>query len=141
HVETGYAVRRRVARRQHQDRKSQPFRAQLAADLEAVLERQHDVEDHQVVIVDARLINSGLAVRRHVYGIALLAQPLRQHLRRVRLVFNQQNPHSQIPDAGESPATFRRVSERNAWKLTFSPPKPNGYRWRFLRSGALAHLS
>src|SRR5262245_8706902 len=88
-VETRDAIRRRVARRQHQDRESQTFRAQLAADFEAVLERQHDVENDQVVIVDARLIKGGLAIRRHIYGITLLAQPLRQHLRRVRLVFDQ----------------------------------------------------
>src|SRR5215510_1260441 len=105
HVEPRNAIRRRVARCQYQDRKSQSFRAQLAADFEAVLERQHDVEDDQVVIVDARLINGGLAVRRHIYGITLLAQSLRQHLRRVRLVFDQQNPHPYIL----TPAWFRRL--------------------------------
>ena len=45
-----------AARGQHQDRDGRAVRAQLPADVEAVDARQQDVEDDEIVVVDADLL-------------------------------------------------------------------------------------
>ena len=64
-----------------------------ATDGKAVLDRQHHVEDHGVVVGRADLEHGRLAVAGDVHGIRLLTQSLGQHLRGVRLVFDQQDAH------------------------------------------------
>ena len=59
----------------------------------AVDEWQHHVEDDSVVVGDRDELQNLSAIRRDVHGIGLLAQSLRQHSRRVRLVLDQQNAH------------------------------------------------
>ena len=90
-VESLDAVVNRVARRHHKDWHGRACGAQFAADLEAVFARKHDVEDYQVVVVDVRLIERALAVLRDINSVGLLAQTLRHHPRRARLVFDQKD--------------------------------------------------
>ena len=70
-----------------------PLRRSSPAHLEAVDAGQHDIEHDGVVVGDRRLIERLLAIAGDVDGIRLLAQPFRQHLRRARLVLDQQQPH------------------------------------------------
>src|SRR5262249_20388404 len=81
------------ARRQHQNGHTRPARAQIAANFKAILERQHHVQNDQIVVVDTRLMDGLLAVARHVHRIGLFAQPFGQHLSRVGFVLNQQDTH------------------------------------------------
>ena len=59
----------------------------------AVFDRQHEVEDDQVVLVDRGLVERLFAVARHIHGVGLLAQALGDEGRHARFVFHQQNPH------------------------------------------------
>ena len=55
--------------------------------------RQQDVEDDQVVVVDAGLLERGGAVGGDVHGVRVLAQSLREHRCGDGLVLDDQNPH------------------------------------------------
>ena len=92
-VESYDSVLDRVPCCEHQDWKNRTSRAHLAAHLKAIFARQHDIQNHQIIVVDARLIQRHLPVRRDIYGVALLAQSLRQHLCGRGLVFYQQDAH------------------------------------------------
>ena len=69
-----------VARGHHEDRHRAARFADRAADGEAVAHRQHDVEDHRVVVGGADLEDGGVAVAGDVHGVGLLAQPFGQHM-------------------------------------------------------------
>ena len=55
--------------------------------------RQQDVEDDQVVVVDADLLERVVAVGRDVHGVGVLAQPFGEHRGGDRLVFDDQYSH------------------------------------------------
>ena len=78
---------------QHQHRHLGAARPEALADLQAVDERQHDVEDHRVVVGDGDELDDVPAIACDVHGVGLLAQALRQHLCRVRFVFDQKDAH------------------------------------------------
>ena len=79
--------------RQHQDRDGCAFGANLPAQVEPVDARKQDVEDQEIVVVDADLLEREATVGRDVHGVRVLAQAFREHGRRDGLVFNHQNPH------------------------------------------------
>jgi len=70
------------------------------ASREAVPLGQHHVEDHRVVVGGPGLKHGGIAVARHVHGVALLAQPLGQHVSGGGFVFNEQDAHSKTLASG-----------------------------------------
>ena len=92
-VEPGDAGVDAVAGGQHQHRHLRSAGAQALAELQPVDERQHHVEDDRVVVGDRHELDDLAAIGRDVHGVGLLAQPLRQHPRRVRFVFDQQDAH------------------------------------------------
>ena len=83
----------RIARGQHEDRHLAAGIANRPAHGQAVDRRQHHVEDHAVVVVGRDLEDRGFAIAGDVDRVGLLAQSLGQHVRSVRFVFDQQNPH------------------------------------------------
>ena len=72
---------------------SEPGGAQLAAHRQAVLAREHHVEDHGVVVVLLAPLGRRRRRRRDVNGVPGFAQPLRDEAGRARLVLDQQDPH------------------------------------------------
>ena len=76
----------------------------LPADLQAAHAGQHEVEHHQVVIVDAGLLECGGAVVHDIDGERLLAQSAGEHGRRLAFVFHDEDPH-----AGRSVATLHDI--------------------------------
>ena len=74
---------------EHEDRDLQPRVAQLAADGEAILPRQADVEDDGVELRDGRVVDRLFAVRRDVDGVRLLAQSFCQDLRGAWFILDQ----------------------------------------------------
>jgi len=95
-VEAGDAGVDAVAGGQHQHRYLRSTGAELLAQLQTVDEWQHHVEDDSVVVGDRDELQNLSAIRRDVHGIGLLAQSLREHSRRVRLVLDQQNTHGDL---------------------------------------------
>ena len=86
-VEAFDALIRLPASRQHEDRRRDALGAQPAAHLQAVDAGHQDVEDDEVVVADARLLEGRRSVGGDVNGIRVLAQSLRRARlrRRVRL--------------------------------------------------------
>ena len=82
-----------IACGQHQDRHERARFTNRAADGEAVLHRQHDVEDDGIVVGRPGLEQCRLAVGGHVDGVGLLAKAFRQHKGGARLVFDQEDAH------------------------------------------------
>ncbi len=70
--------------------------AELAAGLEAVDARQHDVEDDRVVRRGWRHPERVLAARRDVGGVPFLAQPAREQRGELRLVLDDEHAHALI---------------------------------------------
>jgi hypothetical protein len=79
------------ARRQHHDRGRCRALAQLAADIEAVLARQHQVEDDEVGIERRCAHQSLLAVRCGLHLIAFELEIVTQAEQHLRLVLDHQN--------------------------------------------------
>ena len=80
-----------IARREHQDRHGGASRAQLLANLDPILARQHNVQNDQVIVVEISLRQGLLAIHHDVNGVSFFAQAFGQHPDRIRLVFDQQN--------------------------------------------------
>jgi hypothetical protein len=93
-VEASDPILHRVACGQHEYRNSGTAFAKLATDGDAILLRQHDVEDYEVVIVDASLVESVFSVIDGVDGVRLLTKALCKHSSGVGLVFDQQDSHT-----------------------------------------------
>ena len=70
-----------------------PCTPDLAADRQSIAQRQHHIEDDGVVVGDRRLIHGLVAVADDIDGVGFLAESLREHLRRPRLIFDEQNSH------------------------------------------------
>src|SRR5687767_4229188 len=79
------------ARRQHQDRRAYPAAPQLAADLEAVFARQHDVQQDRVERLGARAPQGFDAVLNHRDLIPLKGQIVFERQRDGRFVFDDQD--------------------------------------------------
>ena len=92
-VEAADAVATSVARGEHEDRRPALALAQRAADREAVAARQHHVEDDRVVVPHRAPAAAGVAVDRHVDGVALVAQPALQRPDELRVVLDDEQPH------------------------------------------------
>ena len=70
-----------------------PERAKFPADGVAVLHRQHDIEDHDVVLVDGGLVERLFAVAGDIDGIGLFAEAFGDKSGDPGFVFNQQDAH------------------------------------------------
>ena len=92
-VEAADHVLDRVARREHQDRRVPAFPAQLGGDLEAVLLRQHDVEQDDVVLVDVGQHGGLVPVRGDVHHVPLFLQPLLDESGDLPVVLHDENLH------------------------------------------------
>jgi hypothetical protein len=82
-----------VARREEQDRQIRILAPHAAEDLPAVQTRQHDVQDHQVIVPAGGQMQTVEAVARQVDDEARLGQSLAQIIARLGLVLDDQNPH------------------------------------------------
>src|SRR6188508_3528972 len=115
-----------VARREHQDRNRGARRAQLLTDAEPVAARQHDVEDHRVVVGNRRVVERLVAVARNIDGVSLFAKTSRQHLRRTRLVFHKEDAHESewLPGARIHPRSRSTVTRGHGVRTsaTIIPP-------------------
>ena len=83
----------RVTRREHQDWSGPPLPPELSGNLEAVLLREHDVEQDGIVVVDVRHRRRLIPVTSNVHDISFLAQPLFDESGDFPVVFHQQNLH------------------------------------------------
>jgi hypothetical protein len=87
-----------VARGQHDDRCRRPSRAQLAADVEAVLARQHHVEDDEIRLEAGGLLQSLVAVGGGGDLVSLELEVVTQSEQHLRLVLDHQNAlHRSLP--------------------------------------------
>jgi hypothetical protein len=99
-VEAALEVRLGVARREDEHRRAAPLGPQGLEDVQAAHEREHEVQDHEVVRVRPRHVQAVLAVGRDVDGVGdLLAQHLRHVPGQPRLVLDHQHPHRPPPAA------------------------------------------
>ncbi len=83
-----------IARGQHENRRAETGAAQFAADRVAALQRQHHVQDDNVVRIDRRLIQGAFSVGRNIHRVSLLPQALGQESGDADFVFHQQNTHA-----------------------------------------------
>jgi hypothetical protein len=60
--------------------------------MQSVFSGEDDVENDEIVLVHASLECSILAIRGGIYGVTLLSQAFRKHLRGGGLVFHEENP-------------------------------------------------
>src|SRR6266852_2778455 len=75
-VEARNAIVYGVTRGEHENGDAEAGAAQLTANGIAILDGQHDIEDHQIVLVHRRVIESLLAIPRDIDRVSLLAQAL-----------------------------------------------------------------
>ena len=61
-IEARHAVVHGVARGEHQDGRAKSARAQLTANGVAVLQRQHHIENYQIVLMHGSVVDGLLAV-------------------------------------------------------------------------------
>ena len=92
-VEPLHPVLDRVTGGKHQHRHRRTASSQVLADLDSVAPRQHYIQNDEVVIVDAGLVECGLSVARDVDSIGVFAKSFRENLGCIGLVFHQQYPH------------------------------------------------
>src|SRR5688572_13794344 len=99
-----------AAGRQHEDWDRRSCRPKLAAHIQAVHHRQHDVEDEEVVIVGADLLECGLPVRGDVHGVGMFAQALGEHRGCGWLIFDDEYSHQRLPSRWSPSAPDRSCS-------------------------------
>ena len=83
-----------------------------SADFEAVPARDHHIEDHQVVGINRRLIQSVFPGRSHINGISLLPQSFGHEPRDACIVFDQQEPHESIIRQVGGKVRYSRAARR-----------------------------
>jgi len=93
-VEAQHAIRQRVARRKHQDRRRDPAAPELAADAQAVPPRQQPVEDDDVIRRVGSQFLPDVPRRSHVDDETLLMQSAREDAGSLRVVLDQQQSHA-----------------------------------------------
>src|ERR1700752_3780455 len=67
--------------------------ANIAADRESVTVRETDIQDDGIVIVRQRMHAGRLSIAGDIHRIGLFTQRLRDESRRLRVVFDQEDPH------------------------------------------------
>ena len=92
-VEAPHDILGGVERGEHEDRGRPALPAQLGGDLEAVLLRQHDVEQDDVVVVDMRQHRGLVPVGGDVHRVSFLLQSLFNEARDLPVVFDDEYPH------------------------------------------------
>jgi hypothetical protein len=103
-VEACDPILHRVACGQHEYRDSGTAFAKLAADGNAILLRQHDVQDYQVVTVHARLVERILSVIDGIDGICLLTKAFAsiRAARRLRQQDSHIKPYHRQPSPSQA---------------------------------------
>src|SRR5207245_7981063 len=86
-----HLVDRLPARGEQENGRSQACLPDVAAEIEAIAQRQHDIQDDQVKRQTCRLVESLLAVAGKVDHVALAAEAVRQGHAQRFFVFYQQN--------------------------------------------------
>lgn len=97
-------------RRQHQHRRRLFPGAQMAQDLKPVEPRQHDVEDHEIIVGKFEYVGGGLTVRLPIDGVPDLFQSPADCLPDIPRVLHQKDAHGQ--------AVTRKISPINPADLT-----------------------
>jgi hypothetical protein len=92
-IETGDAIVDGVACGKHQHWHGVAGRAQIPTDLESILHRKQDVEDHDVVGNGRGMLHGGRAVTDDIDGVPMFSQPLRNQPCGRPLVLDQENSH------------------------------------------------
>ena len=83
------------ARGQHQDRRRDAISAQVSAQLQPVDAGKQHVENQEVIVIDADLLQRGAAVTRNVDGVGMLTKPFREHRGGDGLVLDDEYPHGE----------------------------------------------
>ena len=96
-IQAFHAVVHGAARGQHEDGGAKARAAKFPADGVAVLHRQHDVENHDVVLVDGGLVQGLFAVAGDIDGIGLFAEAFGDKSGDPGFVFDQQDAHAEGP--------------------------------------------
>jgi hypothetical protein len=60
------------------------------------------IEDDRVIVRNGRLVHGAFTVAHDVHRVSLLSESLGEHLRRPRLVFYEENPHSQYANSARA---------------------------------------
>jgi hypothetical protein len=102
-----------VTGRKHQDGHSQTAHSQASADFDSVPPRQHHIQENEVVVVDAGLVERGLSVGRNVDRIGVFAKAFRENLGCIGLIFDQQYPHESLRSRAVARINAYDVSRRN----------------------------
>ncbi len=87
-VQSGHPIVHRVARRQHEDGRVESAPAQFPANVMSVLDRQHDVQNHQVIGVHRGLVERLLAIGGHVHGVSLFPKAFGNEARHSCFIFH-----------------------------------------------------
>jgi hypothetical protein len=91
----------------------------LAADVEAVHPRQHDVEDDQIVRALGRTREAGLAVARGLDAVAFAAEPIAERQPQAGFVLDEQDAradHDGIFTVIVVPCLRRHGCRRRWWR-------------------------
>ena len=95
-IEPAHHIFRGISCGQHDDWRLTPLTTQFGRDLKAILLRQHQVEQDDIVRVDVRQRCRLIAIRRVVNDVPLLTQPLGDETGDLSIVLHNENPHGRI---------------------------------------------
>jgi hypothetical protein len=102
-IEARHVVGRLAERAEHQHRQIPPGRPELRTHAKPAEPRQHDVEDHRVIVKFPGTVQTVDTVRRHLYRVPFGDEPAVECARRQCVVLNHENPHMIIvPHHAES---------------------------------------
>src|SRR4029077_18194578 len=102
-----HTVAHTVAGGKKENRRSNPIAPEVRDEFPAVLVWQHDVDDEKIKLGCARLLQTGFAIGRNIYGETGFAQPLGQESRCFLFVLDYENPHCGSGMSCGSPASIR----------------------------------
>ena len=123
-LEADHLVDHLPSRRQHQDGRRHPALPHLAADVEAVHPRQHDVEHDEVVAAARRAREARLAVARRLDGVAFAAEPIAERQPQAGFVFDEQDARGRAHRPQTSAALKAAPDDARGSSTTMVVPSP-----------------
>src|SRR4051812_4789575 len=112
-------------RRQHQDRRRYPTLPDRAAHVEAVHQRQHDIEHDEVVAARRDALEARFTVACGLDAIAFAAEAIAQRQAQPRFVFDEEHTGSDAHQAADSGARAAPAASGSAaagkWMTTVVP--------------------